>query len=93
MATDVIVATRVMRQKIDRIADSREQRDTTCGMGAGLGVGHYRDEVRSAAADMAAAWLAVADDYDVTLDDLNAVTDLAAGALDAVQSARRRLCR
>jgi hypothetical protein len=94
MATDVIVATEIMRSRIDRLADSRESRDTKYGMGPGLGGGYYTEQVRSDAAAMAAAWLQVSnDDYGVTLDDLNAVTDIVSGALDAVQAARRRLSR
>ena len=94
MATDVIVATQIMRSRIDRLADSRESRDTKYGMGPGLGVGYYTEAVRADAAAMAAAWLQVAnDEYGVTLDDLNSCTDIVSGALDAVQQSRRRLSR
>lgn len=90
MAKDMVVLTQIMRSRIDRLADSRESRDTKYGMGPGLGAGYYAEDVRAQAADMAAGWLAVADQYGVDLDDLNGVTDIVSGALDATQAAVRR---
>jgi len=81
-----------LRAGIDRIADAREApRDPS--MGQVLGPGYYSSAVRDDAARLAAGWVSVAHEFGVTLDDLNLVTDIACGALDAVQAARRRSLR
>ena len=81
---DAKVAEQVMQARVDRYADSREQ---------DLGADFYSVETRSLAAMLASDWVAIADQYDVTLDDLDGCTSVAIAALDAIQASRRRLSR
>lgn len=82
------MASDVMRRRIDQEADGREQRKNSP-----LGAGYYTPAVREAAAAVAEAMLRAALAGGVTLGDLDGVMDLATGALDATQSAARRVAR